>query len=248
MKTNPRCMKKLTTFLLVLPLLILGCNQSSKETDSTKNEWILLFDGTSFNGWKEYNSDTINPKWFIEDGAIAVSKEGNSRDKNTGFGKSIMTIEQFGNFELELEYKMSTGGNSGILYHVVEDPKYTQDYETAPEFQVLDDEFSATESLPIRMAASSYDMFTPDSALKKLNPAGEWNSVKLIHNDGNVEHWLNGVKVLSFVVDSPEWEAAYAKSKFSKDFPDWGKADSGHISLQDHGDYVAYRNIRIRRL
>ncbi|MBO6524598.1 MAG: DUF1080 domain-containing protein [Balneolaceae bacterium] len=244
-------MKKLpfTFRLSLIPLIIISCSQAQKETPIlTDGEWISLFDGETFDGWKEYNSDTINPKWQIEDGAIIVSKEGNTREKNTGFGKSIMTVEQFGNFELELEYKMSEGGNSGIMYHVVEDPKYGQDYETAPEYQVLDDEFSATETEPIRMAASSYDMFIPDPEKKKLNPAGEWNKVRLVYDNGRVEHWLNGLKVLEFTEGSHEWEEAYANSKFSRDFPDWGKSNTGHISLQDHGDYVAFRNIRIREL
>lgn len=236
-------------FILIFATsLFISCASKQEKTEpvSTESEWISLFDGESFNGWKEYNSDSINPKWEIEDGAIIVSREGNDVDKNTGFGRSIMTVDTFGNFELELEYKMSKGGNSGIMYHVVEDPKYNEDYETAPEYQVLDDEFSATETMPIRMAASSYDMFIPGP--KKLNPAGEWNKVKIVYDNGRVEHWLNGDKVLEFVEGSEEWQKAYEASKFSKYFPDWGKSNTGHISLQDHGDFVAYRNIRIKKL
>ena len=233
--------------LFLILILLIDCAPKEKEAPTpTQSEWISLFDGETFNGWKEYNADTINPKWGIEDGTIFVSKEGNTREKNTGFGKSIITEKQFGNFELELEYRMSEGGNSGVMYHVVEDPKYSQDYETAPEYQILDDEFSATETEPIRMAASSYDMFVPTN--KKLNPAGEWNKVKLVYSNGKVEHWLNGEKVLEFTEGSPAWEEAYSNSKFSRDFPDWGKSNTGHISLQDHGDFVAFRNIRIREL
>ncbi len=235
------------TSLLFVIVLCISCTQNQKETPVSDKEWISLFDGESFDGWKEFNSDTINSKWQIEDGAIIVSKEGNARDKNTGFGKSIITTEQFGNFELELEYRISTGGNSGLMYHVVENPEYSHDFVTGPEFQILDDEFSASETEPIRMAASSYDMFPADADKKKLNPAGEWNKIRLVYDNGRVEHWLNGVKVLEFTEGSEAWEEARAKSKWSR-IPEWGTFKEGHISLQDHGDYVAFKNIRIREL
>tara|TARA_R110000868_G_scaffold37111_4_gene131359 strand:+ start:49320 stop:50051 length:732 start_codon:yes stop_codon:yes gene_type:complete len=238
-------------FFPLFIILVLLTNCAPKETEvpaSVESEWISLFDGKTFDGWKEYNSDTINPRWEIEDGTILVSRDGNTRDKNIGLSKSIMTEQTFGNFELELEYKMSLGGNSGIMYHVVEDSKYENDYETGPEYQILDDEFSASESLPNRMAASSYDMFVPDSSKKSLYPAGEWNSIKLIYDNGRVEHWLNGEKVLEFTEGSEEWKEAYANSKFPANFPNWGTSNSGHISLQDHGDFIAFRNIRIRKL
>ncbi|GAB5408652.1 MAG: DUF1080 domain-containing protein [Balneolaceae bacterium] len=241
-------MTRLSVFSLILiSTILISCAPKEKETSPPPQaEWISLFDGETFDGWKEYNSDTINSKWEIENEMIIVSKEGDTREKNTGFAKSIITIQQFGNFELELEYRMSEGGNSGLMYHVVEDPKYDHDFETAPEYQILDDEFSASETLPHKMLASSYDMFAPGQ--KTINPYGEWNKVRLIYNNGKVEHWLNEEKVLEFTEGSPEWEEAYAKSKFSREFPDWGKSKTGHISLQDHGDFVAFRNIRIREL
>ncbi len=239
--------------LLLFSLLVSFCTDESKqqavETEAeAESEWISLFDGESFEGWKEYNSDTINPKWQIEEGAIIISKDGNDVNKNTGFGKSIITEQQFGNFVLELEYRMSRGGNSGIMYHVIEDSKYNNDFETAPEYQLLDDVDSASEYLPHRLTAANYDMFAPDTTVKQLNPPGEWNKVRLVYENGRVEHWLNGIKVLEFTEGSPQWQQAYIKSKFSKHFPDWGKSSVGHISLQDHGDYVAFKNIRIKEL
>lgn len=244
-------MKFNTLSSLFLSLLLLSstisCSSTDKKETPSESEWITLFNGENFDGWKEYNSDTINPKWKVEDGMIIVSREGDAIRKNTGFGRSIITTQTFGNFELQLDYKMSPGGNSGILYHVIEDTAYTSDYFTGPEFQLLDDVDSPTESLPHRMTAANYDMFAPDTTVKTLNPPGEWNSVKLIYNNGHVEHWLNGAKVLEFEEGSDAWNAAKANSKWVN-YPDWSTFKEGHIGLQDHGDFVAFKNIRIREL
>lgn len=241
-------MKFNTLITACLSILVLGNTLSCSSAEKKEApEWISLFDGESFEGWKEYNSETINPKWQVEDGMIIVSKEGNAIRKNTGFGRSIITTLTFSNFELQLDYKMSPGGNSGILYHVVEDTAYESDYFTGPEFQLLDDADSPTESLPHRMTAANYDMFAPDTTVKTLNPPGEWNSVKLIYNNGHVEHWLNGTKVLEFEEGSDAWNEARANSKWIN-YPDWATFKEGHIGLQDHGDFVAFKNIRIRKL
>ena len=235
---------KLSLFTILLAGILVSCSSSEK---TEQGEWISLFDGETFTGWKMYNRDTINDKWYIENGMIMVSKEGDAIAKNTGFNQSIITKETFGNFEFELEYRMSPGGNSGIIYHSVEDTAYRYDFETGPEFQLLDDEDSPTEYLPHRLSAASYDMFGPDTTIKTLNPAWAWNKAKILYKDGHVEHWLNGVKVLEFTENSPAWEEAKARSKWVN-YPDWATFKEGHIGLQDHGDFVAFRNIRIRRL
>ena len=244
MKLNTLKTLLLTGFISVT---LLTCSSSDKKEAATGSEWISLFDGETFNGWKQYNSDTINDKWYIEDGMIMVSKEGNAIDKNTGFNQSIITEDTFGNFEMELEYRMSPGGNSGIIYHSIEDTSYRYDFETGPEYQLLDDVDSPSEYLPHRMTAASYDMFGPDTTIKTLNPAWAWNRVRLVYNNGHVEHWLNGKKVLEFTEGSDAWNQAKAKSKWVN-YPDWATFKEGHIGLQDHGDQVAFRNIRVRRL
>ena len=235
----------LSTLFFVLLLLVSACSKSEPQTTEPTDGWITLFDGESFDGWKQYNADEIGPKWIIEDGLLIVSKDGDAIDKNTGFGASLITIEEFDDFEFELEYKMSPGGNSGIMFNVQEDSAFGTDFLTGPEFQLLDDVDSPSESMPNRMTASLYDMFPASE--KTLHPADEWNKVKLVIKGNDVEHWLNGEKVLEYTIASEAWNKAKAESKWRNN-ADWGSFDKGHISLQDHGDIVAFRNIRVRKL
>lgn len=207
--------------------------------------WELLFDGSTLEGWKRFNHDTIGPLWTVQDGAIMCNGEGLG-EGTANIGGSLITTREFGNFELALEWKLSPGGNSGIIYHVVEDPKYKYDYETGPEFQVMDDGGWKDELQEAQKAGGSYDMY-PALASKKLNPVGEWNTARLIYNNGHVEHWLNGEKVVEFEEGSADFNERYKKSKWV-DHPDWNKFKSGAISLQDHGAPVYYRNIKIRAL
>lgn len=208
--------------------------------------WELLFDGKSLDGWKRYGSDTIGPLWSVKEGAIVCDGEGLGEGSGK-HGGSLMTEREFGNFELTLEWKIAPGGNSGILYHVVEDTAYNYDYETGPEYQVLDDKGWKGEDLKdSQLAGSSYDMFAASKS-KNLKPAGEWNTARIIYNSGYVEHWLNGEKVVSFDETSEEFMNRYKESKWVN-HPGWNKYKVGAISLQDHGAPVYYRNIKIRML
>lgn len=215
-------------------------------TDEEKTAgWELLFDGSTLNGWKRFNHDTIGPLWSVQEGVIVCNGEGLG-EGTANIGGSLITTRQFGNFELTLDWKLSPGGNSGIIYHVVEDPKYKYDYETGPEFQVMDDGGWKDELQEAQKAGSSYDMYAAP-ATKKLNPVGEWNTAHLIYNNGHVEHWLNGEKVVEFEEGTADFEERHKKSKWV-DHPDWNKFKSGAISLQDHGAPVYFRNIKIRAL
>ncbi|MEK6782888.1 MAG: DUF1080 domain-containing protein [Bacteroidota bacterium] len=204
--------------------------------------WELLFDGSTFNGWKQYNQDTIGPLWSVKEGVIIC--DGTGLGEQTG---SLTTIRQFGNFELTAEWKITPGGNSGILYHVVEQPEYKHDYETGPEYQVMDDGgWKGDKLTEAQKAGSNYDMFAAP-ATKKLMPVGEWNTARIIYNNGHVEHWLNGEKTVEFEEGSADYTERYKKSKWV-DYPGWNTFKSGAISLQDHGAPVYYRNIKIRAL
>jgi hypothetical protein len=249
----------------LVALFTIGCQKSTQDTsgDSTNvasaeaapntltaaeqsEGWELLFDGSTLNGWKRYNHDTIGPLWSVDNGAIKCDGEGLT-EGTANIGGSLVTIKQYGNFELFAEWKVSPGGNSGIHYHVVEKPEYAHEFDTGPEFQVMDD--GGWKGDPLReeqKAGSNYDMYAAPST-KKLNPVGEWNTAKIIYNNGHVEHWLNGEKVVEFEEGSPEFEARYKKSKWPE-YPGWNKYKTGSIALQDHGAPVYFRNIKIREL
>lgn len=212
----------------------------SQAQTSKKGKWVSLFDGKTLNGWKIYNKPTMSDKWKVEDGAIVMTEKG---------GGNLTTVGQYGDFELEIEWKISEAGNSGIIFHVQEDPKYGQPYSTGPEIQVLDDAKhpdSFKGASGNHKAGSLYDLLPPTD-LTAVKPAGQWNKAKLIIKNGKGESWLNGKKVVSFPTKGPEWDKLVAGSKF-KDWDGFGKFDKGHISLQDHGDKVWYRNIRIKEL
>lgn len=241
--------KRLSTLLIALAVIASACGSQKTENTQTQeepaNEWIILFDGETFEGWKAYGTDEIPAVWTIKDGAL-VCHDG-AGEENRGFAaNSLRTLGQYGNFEFELEYKIGKGGNSGIFYHVVESDEYGFDFQTGPEFQVLDDEFSRSESEAYKMVGANYAMHAP-TVEKKINPHMEWNKVRIIYKDGHVEHWLNDVKLLEFEEGSEEWQALKAKSKWAET-ESYAKYKKGSFSLQNHGDEVHYRNIRVREL
>jgi len=198
--------------------------------------WSLLFDGTTTRGWRNYRADTLSAGWQVVDGALT----------RVGAGGDIITLEQFTNFELMLEWKLSpTGepGNSGIFYRATEEA--TVIYLGAAEVQILDNVRHPDGKLELTSAGANFAMHgVPATAAR---PVGEWNSVRLLVNGDHVEHWFNGAKVVEFEINSPDWLARVAASKF-KSWPLYAKARSGHIGLQEHGSYVAFRNLKIRRL
>lgn len=251
----------INVIIVLLAVTVLSCTKSgtqqeaTQEMESTPNAlteeekaagWELLFDGSTLAGWKRYNHDTIGPLWSVKDGMIIC--DGTGFGEGSGdHGGSLMTTRSFGNFELSIEWKMTPGGNSGILYHVVESPEYGHDYETGPEYQVMDDAGWQGGALnEAQKVGSNYDMFEAPPT-KKVMPVGEWNTARIVYNNGHVEHWLNGEKTVEFEEGSEEYNKRYQSSKWVG-YPGWNKSKVGAISLQDHGAPVYYRSIKIRPL
>ncbi len=205
--------------------------------------WQLLFDGESTDGWRGYDRVGFpNDAWEVRDGnLVTLSRE------DGGSGVDLITEEQFENFELSIEFKLTAVGNSGILYRVVEREGEAIWYN-APEYQVLDDSAHlamGTVDMHRHLTGDNYDIHA--SSVRASNPIGEWNHARIIVNDGHVEHWLNGAKTIEYEIESPEWEALVAESKFA-DYPHYGRTKRGHIGLQGYGRLVSYRNIKIRPL
>ena len=260
----------LSTLLISLCLTFSGCGPSPQEeppraptqeattalnTLTPEEEaagWELLFDGNSLDRWRGFRADTVPPGWQAEDGLLVFRAEHGQE----GYG-DLTTKEQFADFDLSLEWKISPCGNSGILFRVTED--YEQEWHTGPEYQIVDatlgcwSDYQAPEGerapdsdlKASQLSGANYDLHAPSE--NAVKPVGEWNLSRLVVNGPHVEHWLNGKKVVEYELWSPEWEQLVATSKF-KDYPQYGRNRTGHIVLQDHGKTVWFRNIKIRRL
>lgn len=253
--------------LLIFSIFFLSCSPKEKSESSTETQhrpntltekeqnegWMLLFDGKSFNGWRGLGREGIpEGQWIIEDGAIKKVPSGEvplQEDGQPLEGGDILTVRTFENFELFLEWKISPAGNSGIKYNVSEEmstsfpPKYAA---LGFEYQILDDEkHPDAKAGADRTAAALYDLIAPQG--KTLKPVGEFNTARILFKGNHGEHWLNGVKVLEYELETPEIESLLAASKY-RIYPDFAKKRKGHIVLQDHTDAAWFRNIKIREI
>lgn len=207
------------------------------ETTQADEGWILLFDGKTMDGWRTFRN-AENDSWEVVDGTLHC-KPAEAASKRA----DLMTVDQYDNFELSFEWKIAPKSNSGVIFRVTED--YDQPFLTGPEYQVIDDGGYEGESKPENLSGGNYDMHPPIN--KRLNPAGEWNTSKIVANGNHVEHWLNGDKILEYEIGSEDWNTRKANSKW-KDVEGYAVPKRGHIDLQDHGGEVWYRNIMIRAL
>lgn len=215
--------------------------------------WKLLFDGKSLGGWKGYDP-AVDPSkgWTVEDGCL---KNGRNTGRPASGGGDIVTVEQFVDFDFRFDWRISRGGNSGVKYLVLErlgapgTPMYQGDDGRSAighEYQVLDDDGHPDARVgPQRQSGAFYDVMAPNAAAKRLKPVGEFNESRILVQGKHVEHWLNGAKLLEYELDSAELAAAIAKSKFKNVTTFAAKAPT-RILLQDHGDEVWFRNLRIR--
>lgn len=256
-------------FLAALVLALTCCNrergtvssgaqirspQLSSLTEEEKAAgWVLLFDGRSFKGWRGIGQPIIPPAhWVIEEGAIKKVPGGEvprQADGQPVQGGDLMTEGTYEDFELRLEWKISPGGNSGIKYNVSEEISMANPPPQAAigfEYQILDDETHPDAANgPTRKTAALYDLMAPEQA--SLRPVGEYNETRIVFQGSHGEHWLNGIKVLEFDIADPQFAERVAASKF-RDIPGFAEKRSGHIVLQDHGDAVWFRNIKIKLL
>lgn len=209
-----------------------------------KAGWHLLFDGKTTRGWRNYQAKETGSAWTVIDGTLHLDPSVKDGWQTAG-GGDIITDEIYENYELYLEWKLAPGGNSGLIYGVVENPDYQYVWHSGPEYQMLDNPAHQDGAIKTHRAGDLYDL--KSSRFVAVNAGGEWNRTRLIVNRGRVEHWLNGYKVVEYDQRLPAWEKMIAQSKFNE-LPGFGKSSRGHLALQDHGDPVWFKNIRIRKL
>ncbi len=260
------CMKATTMIgVALLSAMSIACNQSDSRTgqenenqsatgkiqmnilteQEARDGWVLLFDGKTTSGWRNFNQDTLTG-WEVEDGCLVGLGLGGD------IGGDIISVGEYGDFILKWEWKLGPHGNSGVMYHVVEGGQYEAPYETGPEYQLIEDGDYRDEvgnPYPLeewQKTAADYAMYLPDEEKKQVH-VRDWNSSKIVFTGDSAQYWLNGQKVLEFVPWSGDWHQRRNSGKWD-DYPDYGLARTGHISLQDHGSKVWFRNIKIREL
>jgi hypothetical protein len=211
------------------------CAVAADSSGGMAKGFVSLFDGKTTKGWTGYRMDHVPKAWSVADGVLTCTPGSEDAD--------LRTEEQYGDFELRLDYKISESGNSGIMYRSTED--HDASWQTGPEYQILDDQGEHMPVDSVNSTGAAYDFFGPKG--KAAHPAGEWNEVRIVAKGNHIEHWMNGKKIVEYEIGSPAWTDIYKKSKFAE-FPDFAKHPKGYIVLQDHGNAVSFRGIRIKKL
>lgn len=245
-------MKKnlILTLSLFAALLIAAPSFAKKANKLSKTEkkegWVLMFNGKNFDGWRQCNGAKMPANWVVEDNAMKVFTGKGKKPGHGANGDILFPAKKFKNFELSIDWKASKEANSGIFYYIRETPG-KEIYYAAPEVQVLDNKDASDNKIDSHLAGSLYDMLPADPAT--INPAGEWNTCVIKVKDGVATHTMNGVKVVTYTLWTPEWDKLVQNSKF-KNFDGFkeGVSKEGYIGLQDHGYPVWFKNIKIREL
>jgi hypothetical protein len=250
-------MKKLFIIILCLTIAYLGqsqkhCGVAKKKAAlpntltaaEKKQGWQLLFDGKTTNGWHSFNKKTVGSAWKVADGSLYLdtTQKENWQIKDGG---DIVTAEDYQNFHLKLEWKIAPGGNSGIVFFVKESDAYKYVWLTGPEMQILDNDAHSDGKIPKHRAGDLYDLIS--CTQETVKPVGQWNQAEIICTKGQLSFFLNGTNVVSTTLWDDSWKELVAASKF-KDMPDFGTYTAGKIALQDHGNTVWFRNIKVKKL
>ena len=230
--------------VLVIISLVLGAGafaqtQNTLTAEEQCDGWKLLFDGKSTQGWRGYKAERMPESWKVENGSLLSRHEPG---KSSG---DIVTLDQYDDFELTLEWKMTKGGNSGIFFRASEDRDNV--WESGAEYQILDNQNHMDGLNPLASAGSCYSVFAPTKDMTR--PLGEWNQTRLVVREKHVEHWMNGEKLLEYEIESEHWKAYVKTSKYYKaayDLDNWGRLPKGYIALQDYGGAIEFRNIKIK--
>jgi len=235
-------MKKTLIVLFLGSLLLSACSQKANVlTEQEKTQgWELLFNGENLDNWKMYNGGDVTG-WIIKDNCIVALGKGGD------IGGDIITKKQYDNFEVKFDWKASKGGNSGFMYHVIEGENFSAPYVTGPEYQLIDEKGYQGKLEDWQKTGCDYAMYLPDNSKKEFKEAGNWNHSKIIFDNGHVEHWLNGKKILEFEAWTPDWFSRKNNGKW-KDEPEYGLSPIGHICLQDHGSEFSFKNLKIKVL
>jgi hypothetical protein len=236
-------MRRLITVAIFTGIIFLtGCagNFNKLTAEEIEQGWELLFDGKSLDQWRLYNSEGTGT-WSVEDGCLTADGTGSD---STGY---IISKKQYASFDLKFDWKIAPEGNSGVMYHVVESDRFSTPYVTGPEYQLIDDIGWPGELAEWQKTGADYAMYLPDTTRKILNEPGEWNSSRILFDNGHAEYWLNGEKIVEFQAWTPEWFALKNSGKWAG-APEYGLAAVGHLSLQDHGSRAWFRNMKIREL
>jgi len=232
-------MKRYLVILLLTTTLgpLFAQTHNTLSAQEKKEGWKLLFDGQTTKGWHDYNRSTIGAMWKASNGELWLDPQPGAAD--------IVTDSEYENYELRLEWKIDSCGNSGIIFNVSESPNYKFGWYTGPEMQILHNDCHPDGKIVKHRAGNLYDLIA--SPTESVKGPKEWNAVKIISNRGHLEFWLNDVKQVETTMFTPEWEDMIKASKFVR-YPDFGKFKKGRILLQEHGSRVWFRNIKLREL